>query len=623
MEGHILIILAGIGVISLICQWVAWQMRLPAILFLLLAGIVAGPMAGWIQPDELYKDLLFPLVSLSVAVILFEGALTLEFSEIKGHGVMVRNLLSIGMLVNFAVGTLAARYALDLSWQISLLFGSIVVVTGPTVIMPMLRAVRPKENLANILKWEGIIIDPIGALLAVLVYEVIISGYNNPFGSTLQTLAFTLFIGVAFGCASGYLLGLAIRRHWLPQFLQNAGSLAFMLGVYALSNVLAHESGLLTVTVMGVWMANMRGVSVEGILEFKESLSVLLISALFIILAARLDFASFNDLGWGTVWVLIAVLFIARPLGIWLSAIPTKMTWQEKAFLSWISPRGIVAAAVSSLFAFRLEAKGFDEAVLLVPLVFIVVIATVVLQSLTALPIARKLKVTEPATDGYLIIGANKVALRIAKALINKGISVKVADTNWENVKAARMDNIPVYYGNPVSEHAENHMGLAGIGNMLAISPYKEMNTVSTFHFLDLFGSGHVYGLSYGSDETAANRHKTSERIKATQGLFGEATTYSKLASLISRDAVCKTTTLSDEFTFEKYKEQNGNRLIPLFAIPPNGRPIPFTPHKTQKPASGWEIIGLITPMALESPSVNAQEEGKDPDPGDATIQHS
>ncbi len=606
MEGPILIILAGIGIISLICQWMAWQLRLPAILFLLISGIIAGPMVGWIKPDDLFQDLLFPVVSLSVAIILFEGALTLEFKEIRGHGVMVRNLLSVGMIVSFAVGTLAARYALDLSWQISLLFGSIVVVTGPTVIMPMLRAVRPKENLANILKWEGIIIDPIGALLAVLVYEVIISGYNNPFGSTLETLTFTLLIGTVFGCFSGYILGLALRRHWLPQFLQNAGTLTFMLGMYALSNVIAHESGLLTVTVMGIWMANMRGVPVDDILEFKESLSVLLISALFIILAARLDFASLAALGWGTLWVLVAVLFIARPLSIWLSAIPTKLSWQEKAFLSWISPRGIVAAAVSSLFAFRLESKGFEEAALLVPLVFMVVIATVVLQSLTALPIAKKLQVTEPATDGYLIIGANKVARQIAKALINKGVSVKVADTNWENVKAARMENIPVYYGNPVSEHAENHLGLTGIGNMLAISPYKEMNTLGTFHYLDLFGKGHVYGLSDSSEESAASRHKTAERLKTTQGLFGEAVTFSKLASLISRDAACKTTTLSTEYSFEQYREQHGTRLIPLFAIPPNGAPVPFTTARPLKPVTGWEIIGLIMPLPPEESTIAA-----------------
>lgn len=606
MELTILSLLAGIGIVSLICQWIAWQLRLPAILFLLSAGLLLGPMSGLLQPDAIFQDLLFPIISLSVAVILFEGALTLDLRELKGHGVMVRNLLSTGLLINFIVGTIAAKYALGMSWAIALLFGSIVVVTGPTVIMPLLRAVRPKANLANILKWEGIIIDPIGAILAVLVYEFIISGHNsNAVGNTLQTFGFTLLIGLTFGAAAGYILGVTLRKHWLPQFLQNAGTLTFMLGVYALSNAIAHESGLLTVTVMGVWMANMRGVPVDDILEFKESLSVLLISALFILLAARLEFASLLNLGWGSVWVLLALILVARPLGVWLSGIGTQLNWQEKTFLSWIAPRGIVAAAVSALFAYRLEGKGIEDASLLVPLVFLVIITTVVLQSLTARPLAKRLDVVQPATDGFLIVGANNVARQIAKVLVNRKISVLLTDTNWENIKLSRMEGLPVYYGNPVSEHAENHMELACIGNMLAISPYKQLNTLATFHFLDLFGQGHVFGLSEG-DEEQRTRHKVSEKMQETRSLFVEGITYGKLASMLSKSATVKVTQLSDEFTFAKYREQHGNRLVTLFAIPPQGTITPFTSAKDLKPVSGWEIISLISPQVQEDEPVAA-----------------
>ncbi len=600
MELSILSLLAGIGIVSLVCQWIAWQMRLPAILFLLTAGLVLGPVTGLLQPDHIFQDLLFPIISLSVAVILFEGALTLQFREIKGHGVMVRNLLSTGMVVSFLVGTVAAKYALDLSWSISLLFGSIVVVTGPTVIMPLLRAVRPKANLSNILKWEGIIIDPIGAILAVLVYEVIISGHNSDaFGHTLQTFGLSLLVGLTFGAAAGFLLGVALRKHWIPQFLQNAGTLTFMLGVYALSNMTVHESGLLTVTVMGIWMANMRGVPVDEILEFKESLSVLLISALFILLAARLEFGALVGLGWGSIWVLLALMLIARPAGVWLSGIGTSLSWQEKTFLSWIAPRGIVAAAVSALFAFRLEGHGLTDASMLVPLVFLVIITTVVIQSLTARPLAKYLDVMQPATDGFLIVGANNVARQIAKVLVNKKVPVLLTDTNWENIKLTRMDGLPVYYGNPVSEHAENHMELAGIGNMLAISPYKQLNTLATFHFLDLFGHGHVFGLSEGDEETRT-RHKVSEKMQETRTLFGEAITYGKLASMQSKKATVKITQLRDEFSFEQYKEQHGNRLVTLFAIPPQGKITPFTSGKDLKPVSGWEIISLILPQPPE-----------------------
>ena len=414
MSVSIVLILASIGVLSLFCQWLAWRLRVPAILFLLAGGIVAGPVMGWLEPQQLFGDLLFPLVSLAVAVILFEGSLTLRYQEIKGHGVMVRNLVPIGSIVTCTIGTLTAHWVLDISWEIALLFGAISIVTGPTVIAPLLRSVKPVSKLANILRWEGIIIDPVGALLAVLVFEGIVSwGQGNVFEHSLYIFGTTILVGVVIGGAAGWLNGIALRKHLIPQYLHNAGTLTFMLGVYALSNELAHESGLLTVTVMGIWMANMKQVPIESILEFKESLSVLLISALFIILAARIEFAAIASLGWGLVILLAVLILVARPLSIFLSAIGTNLNLREKLFLSWVAPRGIVAAAVSALFAFQLQKIGYENAGVLVPLVFMVIIATVTLQSLTARPIAQLLKVDEPADYGFLILGANAAPARL------------------------------------------------------------------------------------------------------------------------------------------------------------------------------------------------------------------
>ncbi|OZB06858.1 MAG: sodium:proton exchanger, partial [Marinobacter sp. 34-60-7] len=274
MQASIALILASIGVISLACQWLAWRSRMPAILFLLIGGIVAGPVTGFLNPEAVFGDLLFPFISLAVAIILFEGSLTLRYDEIRGHGKMVRNLIPVGTIVTCIIGTLAARWAVGVSWEVALLFGAISVVTGPTVIAPLLRAVRPTSNLANILRWEGIIIDPVGALLVVLVFEGIVSwGQGNVFGHSLYIFGKTLLVGFLIGAAAGYLNGLALRQHWLPQYLHNAGTLIFMLGVFVISNELAHESGLLTVTVMGIWMANMRQVPLDAIIEFKESLS--------------------------------------------------------------------------------------------------------------------------------------------------------------------------------------------------------------------------------------------------------------------------------------------------------------------------------------------------------------
>ncbi|MFE8071263.1 sodium:proton antiporter [Marinobacteraceae bacterium S3BR75-40.1] len=608
MEASTVLQLASIGVLSLACQWLAWRLRTPAILLLLAGGILAGPLLGWLDPRPLFGDLLFPLISLSVAVILFEGSLTLRFDEIRDHGKMVRNLIPVGILVTMVVGTLAGHWALALSWPIALLFGSIIVVTGPTVIVPLLRSVRPTANLANILRWEGIIIDPLGALLAVLVFEWIVSGgQTNQFGHALTTFGATIFIGTALGSLSAWLLGNGLRRHLIPHYLQNAVTLTFMLGVYAVSNELVHESGLLTVTVMGIWMANMKNVPVDSILEFKESLSVLLISALFIILAARIEFGAILGLGWNLIWVLAALLFIARPLSVWLSALGTSLNWREKLFISWIAPRGIVAAAVSALFAFQLQRMGYSDAEVLVPLVFMVIIATVTLQSLTARPFARLLNVAQPEEHGFLILGANQIARQIGEALNKRDIPVMLTDTNWENVRHARMQNLSVYFGNPVSEHAATHLDLTGIGNLLIISPYKQLNSLATYHFLDWFGKGHVFSLSEGEQEQKA-RHQTAEKIQQTRGLFGEGVTYAKLASMASQGYVVKSTQLTDAFTYDDFLQQNGNKAILLFVIDPRKRVHPVVGKRPTRPETGWELISLAPQAEREKEKAKARE---------------
>ena len=591
-------LLASIGVLSLFCQWLAWRVRMPAIVFLLAAGIACGPVLHYLNPEDVFGDLLFPMVSLAVAIILFEGSLTLRLSEIRGHGAMVRNLIPVGSVVTGIIGTLAAHWILDIAWEVALLFGAISVVTGPTVIAPLLRAVRPKAKLANILQWEGIIIDPVGALLAVLVYEGIVSwGQGNVFGHSLYIFSTTIVVGTALGSAAGYLNGQVLRKHWIPQYLHNAGTLSFMLGVYALSNEIAHESGLLTVTIMGIWMANMKQVEVESILEFKESLSVLLISALFIILAARIEFSAIADLGWGLAVVLAILMLVARPLSIFIAAIGTRLNWREKLFLSWIAPRGIVAAAVSALFAFQLENHGFVGGETLVPLVFMLIITTVTVQSLTARPVAKLLGVAEPPEFGFLIIGANTVARMIAAELTKHEVPVVLADTSWENVRLARMENLQVYFGNPVSEHAANQLDLTGIGNLLVISPYKHMNSLATYHYLDWFGDHNsVYSLAEGEQDQTA-RYQTAEKIQRTRGLF-DGVSYAKLASLASQGYSVKTTQLSDAFTYQDFLDQHQNQALVLFVLDGKDHITPVKSIDRLKPDNASTLISLVPPKA-------------------------
>ncbi|WP_455221630.1 cation:proton antiporter [Kaarinaea lacus] len=606
MDDSILLGLAGIGILALACQWLAWLVKLPAILFLLLAGIAVGPVAGWIHPDQLFGDLLFPIVSLAVAVILFEGSLTLRFSEIKGLEQVVRRMVSTGTLVTWAITTAATYALLDITFQLALLFGALTVVTGPTVIVPMLRTVRPTAHLSNILRWEGIVIDPIGALLAVLMYAFIVSGSNSDaIGHTLLFFIQQVLTGLVMGALTGYLLGVILRRHWLPEYLRNMATLMMVLGVFALSDFIRAESGLLTVTVMGIWLANMRNVDVEDILDFKETLSIVLISGLFIILAARLDFNQVVQLGWGALGVLLIMQFVARPLKILVSTWGSSLTWRERALLSWIAPRGIVAAAIAALFAMKLESHGMEQAQLLVPMTFIVIIGTVALQSSTARLVAVWLGVAEPEPKGFLIVGANPLARAIGQVLQKHNYRVLLTDTSWNNVRAAMMENLPAYYGNIVSEHADRRLDLVGIGQLLAISSVQEENALAAMRYRGEFGVGNIYSIQITSEEEGDRK---TGKPRVGHLAFGEKASFTRLSKMLGEGAEIRSTGLTDEFGFDEYYKKY-YRAVLLFAINPRGKLFVYTAEIDLKPTAGWTVVSL-TPESKEKVDQAADGQG-------------
>lgn len=601
MNNEILISLTGIGVLGILCQWFAWWARLPAILFLLLAGIIIGPLTGLLHPDALFGEILFPLVSLSVAVILFEGSLTLRFDEIKGLGPVVRNLISIGALITWCITAVAAQYLLGFPAELAWLFGAVVVVTGPTVILPMLRTVRPNARIANILRWEGIVIDPLGALLAVLVFEFIISSQSgNAMEKVMLSFGSVVVSGTIIGFISAHALGVVLRHHLIPEYLRNVFSLILVFAVFTLSDVIEHESGLLAVTVMGITLANMKNTNIDDILDFKESLSLLLISGLFIILAARVEFYHFNQIGWPAVGVLAILMLVARPISVFISSIGSDLNFREKLLISWIGPRGIVAAAVASLFALRLEEAGYPDAVFLVPLTFLIIIGTVVIQSGTSEFIAKLLGVREPSPTGALIIGAGNVARAIGKAIQESGFKVILTDSNWENTSLARMEGLPTYYGNPISEHAERHLELTGIGRMLAMSGRANLDTLASLRFKSDFGEKGIYELKTTREKIISDKHKISSRHRGYQ-LFGEEITHGVLASWLRNGAEIRSTQLSDEFGFEAYMAKYDGKIIPLFAIDNKKRLQFFVIDGKMKPESGWMIISLIQPGELEN----------------------
>lgn len=597
-EQEILLAFGGIGVAALGCQWLAWRLKLPAILFLLLSGIMAGPILGWLDPQEMFGPLLMPLVSLAVALILFEGSLTLHLSQWREIGTVVRRMVTLGALSTWVVISAATHWLLGFDWLLAILFGTLTLVTGPTVIVPMLRVVRPKAAVANILRWEGIVIDPIGALLAVVVYSFIIaSAAGDGLSQSLLTFAGVILCGSAFGVAGGWLLGQVIRHQWLPEYLHNLASLAAVLGIFIASNQVMHESGLLAVTLMGMWLANMKGVDVRQILHFKENLSVLLISGLFILLAARLDLNALLGLGPAVLALLLVIQLIARPLNVALSSWGSQLNWRERALLAWIAPRGIVAAAVSAIFAIRLDEAGHAGALLLVPLTFAVIIGTVVLQSATARPLARLLKVAEPAPSGFLIVGANAPARALGTALQQLGSRVLLADSSWENIRAARMEGLPTYFGHPASQHADAHLDLVGLGHLLGLSPAGELNTLACTRFRHDFGHQRLFVLASGLERQRSDKHRASDEHRGR--LFGsQALTYVQLANLFNQGAELYTTHLTEAFGWADYQALHGNRATLLFARDASGWVYVVGPDTALKPGPGWTLVALVQPQA-------------------------
>ena len=594
MDNNILLSIASIGVLGIACQWFAWWVRIPSILFLLTVGIIVGPVLNLINPDALFGNLLFPFISLSVAVILFEGSLTLKFEDIRGHGKIVSNIVSTGALITWLIIGYSTYHLLNLPIELAFLFGAIVVVTGPTVIIPMLRTVRPNTKVANVLRWEGIVIDPLGALLAVLVFDFIISGQqNNALGMIFLTFGKIIFSGLIIGFVSGWSIGELLRKQYVPQYLRNIFTLISVFAIFVISEMIESESGLLAVTVMGITMANMKDMDIDNILDFKESLSVLLISALFIILAARIELHELIHVGWPAIILLGIIIFVARPISVFTSSIGSDLTVNEKLMVSWIGPRGIIAAAISSLFALRLEDAGYSEAALIVPLTFVIIIGTVVIQSTTARYIADFLKVREPSPTGLLIIGAGNVARAIGKELQSHGFKTLLTDSTWENIRLARMEGLETYFGNPISEHADRNLNLIGLGKLLAMSGRLNLDTLACLRFKSEFGKKNIYELKTTREKHTEDKHIVSTKHRGYE-LFTEDADYGNLAYRLRNQAEIKSTQLSDEFTFEQYLKKYEKGIVPMFAIDDKKRLHVFVVNGEMKPEANWIIIAMI-----------------------------
>ncbi len=590
-----LLYLTAVIVAGVAAQWLAWRLKLPAILLLLAAGFGLG---RWAAPEDLIpSEVLAPAVALSVAVILFEGGLSLKFRDIAETGPAILRLVTVGAAVTWVLATLAGRLLVFETFGVAALAGAIYSVTGPTVIGPLLRHVRPHRRVAAVAKWEGIVIDPIGASLAVLVYEAIQAREAQAAVTTvIWAIAKTVAAGTVIGGGAAVVMTLMLRRHRLPDYLHAPVLLALVLGSYTAADWVQHEAGLLAVTVMGIALANQGQANLEHLLKFKETLGLLLLSVLFIVLSARLRPESIAALGGGGAAFLALVVFVIRPAAVMIATARSALSWRERAFIAWLAPRGIVAAAVASVFALeltRLDPSDIQrDAVKLVPLTFAVIVTTVALYGLTARPLARRLGIADPDPQGLLILGANELGRAIAKAIEEEGFAVQLIDSNRDNVTAARLDGLRVRHGNLLSEHLQQEVDLGGLGRLLAMTPNDEVNALAALAFVETFERAGVFQLPTPLTDKKRTGEGGENRPNARR-LFAPDATYTELLRRLRNGAI-KKTLLTPEFDFIGFRHQHGPRATVLFTIGRTGTLHIHTADETDVPQPGQKLVSLI-----------------------------
>ena len=597
MSEHALIALAGLIVLGVAAQWLAWRLGIASILLLLVAGFLAGPVSQQVlghkllDPNVLLGDMLLPFVSLSVGLILYEGGLTLRLAELGQARAVVWRLVSIGAAVTWGLSSLAAWLMLDFEPPLAILLGAVLIVSGPTVIMPLLRHIRPTGRIGAILKWEGIVIDPIGAMVAVLVFEVILlPGIGDAAPQVVVTLLKLILIGGGFGFIGGITLVHVLRWLWAPDYLENAVSIMFVVGVFTAAHRLQPESGLLAATVMGITLANQKMVDVKHLAEFKENLRVLLIGVLFILLAARLDVADVEYVGWPGVVFLAVLMIVVRPLSVLLSTIGSSASRGERVLLAVMSPRGIVAAAVASVFALRLE-ETYPQAAALVPMTFLVIIGTVSVSSLLAPSVSRRLGLADRKPQGLLLVGAHIWSRMIAEAVQKQGFRVLLVDTNRGHLAAARMAGLDTHNDSILAEHLLDEIDLGGTGRLIAATPNDWVNILTVHRFMRIFGRGEVYQVP---PRKGGDSGDESHRHLHGRWLFDEQLTHEQLTERVADGAVIKSTTLSDEFTYKSFLDHYGETAVPLFVVTPSRRLEVITADQPADPTPGDTLISLV-----------------------------
>jgi NhaP-type Na+/H+ or K+/H+ antiporter len=550
---------ALVGALGVGAQWVAWRLKLPAIVLMLAVGLLVGPVLGIFNPEQDIGAVVQPLIALAVAVILFEGGLTLELHKLGDARQGVMRLVIIGAPLGWALSTAALYYGAGLGWEASCVFGGIMVVTGPTVIAPLLRQAKLGKRPANLLQWEAIVNDPIGALAAVFAFEfVLVSRTAENLSGALAQLSLGFSVAMGVGLAAGFMIVRSFSGGYVPEYMKVPVLFSTLLVCFAVPDMVLHESGLLAVTVMGVVIANADLPSFTELRRFKEHATILLVSGVFILLAASLDFASLARLTWRA-WLFVGlIVLIARPLTVFVSLIGTKIPTKERILIAFTGPRGVVLVAVAGLFGTRLADVGIEDGALLAPLAFALVMVTVVLHGFTLAPFARFLGLATTRRPSVLILGGSRFTTALAQALQKEAVPVQIVDTNHAHLVRPRSVGVPVFYGDILSEAAEHSIEILSFNTLIAASDNDAHNTLVA---TDL-------GAEFGRDTTwQIARHRGERRRHALPSQlggrpFGAGLTYEELEEKMKAGWEIRMTRLTETYGFEEWKSKRPQAIL-------------------------------------------------------------
>jgi NhaP-type Na+/H+ or K+/H+ antiporter len=594
--------------VSVVAQWLAWQLKLPSILLLLLIGFAMGRL---VSPEHvLGQYVLFGCVTIAVGIILFEGSMSLRLKHVRDLGRPVIRLCTVTVATAWPLITLGA-WVIGFDLQVALLVGALLVVTGPTVIAPILRQLRPTRRVSSLLRWEGIVVDPIGAVLAVLVFQgVLIGGLGDALPQMLLALLKTLAVEFGIAFALGGSLEFLMRRHAIPDFLHGVAFLAAAVGALVGADALQKESGLVAVTVLGVYLGNRPSLHLEHVAEFKEHLQVLFVGGLFVVLAGRVAPEQVWDVAPQALLLLVFLVVVVRPVSVLLGLAGTRTTREERALLACMAPRGIVAAAVTSIFALELhsvaEESGraqlahlADQASRMVPVVFLVIVGTVALYGLGVGRLAERLGLARTSPQGVLLVGQQDWVVQTAKILEESGITTLVVSRNYGALSGARMSGLTTVTANILSDYAVRDMDLAGIGTLIACTDEDEVNATAAREFAHVLGRANVYQLRRRHVGDSSNDKRKAEAGHLTARIpFRPAMSYHDLEERVAAGMAVKRTKLSDEFTLDDFLARYGKDTVLMFAI--RGTHVDVLKEETRPPQTGFSVVALVRDLPPE-----------------------